>query len=81
MAKEILLLFDGDEAGRHAAYKTSSELMKMGLEPKIVVLEDDLDPDEYIVKYGKERLEYKLAHPMNAMDFKMEYLKEGKKHR
>lgn len=78
MAKEILLLFDGDEAGRHAAYKTSSELMKMGLEPKIVVLEDDLDPDEYIVKYGKERLEYKLAHPMNAMDFKMEYLKEGK---
>ena len=78
MGKEIILLFDGDEAGRHAAYKTSSDLMKMGVYPKIIVLEDDLDPDEYILKYGKEKIEYKIAHPMNTIDFKLEYLKENK---
>ena len=78
MGKEIILLFDGDEAGRHAAYKTSSDFMKMGVYPKIVVLEDNLDPDEYILKYGKEKIEYKIAHPMNTIDFKLEYLKEDK---
>lgn len=78
MGKEIILLFDGDEAGRHAAYKTSSDLMKMGIYPKIVVLEDNLDPDEYILKYGKEKIEYKIAHPINTIDFKLEYLKENK---
>ncbi len=78
MGREIILLFDGDAAGRNAAYKTSSELIKMGIYPKIVVLEEELDPDEYILKYGKERMEYKLSHPMNAMDFKLQFLKEGK---
>ena len=31
-----------------------SELEKIGVIPKIVRLEENLDPDEYIQKYGKD---------------------------
>lgn len=78
MAKEIILMFDGDAAGKKAAYQTSTMLSNQGIDSKIVVLEDNLDPDEYILKYGKERMEYKLSHPLNVMDFKLEYLKQDK---
>jgi DNA primase len=78
MAKEIILMFDGDNAGKKAAYQTSTALNQAGVSAKIVVLEENLDPDEYILKYGKEKMEYKLSHPVNMMDFKLEYLKQDK---
>ncbi len=78
MAKEIILMFDGDDAGKKAAYQTSTALNQVGIAAKIVILEDNLDPDEYILKYGKEKMEYKLSHPINMMDFKLEYLKHDK---
>ena len=78
MAKEIILMFDGDTAGKKAAYQVSTELKNNGIDAKIVVLEDNLDPDEYILKYGKEKMLFHLEHPMNEMDFKLEYLKSGK---
>lgn len=78
MAKEIILMFDGDSAGKKAAYQTSMMLNQVGITPKIVVLEDHLDPDEYIIKYGKEKMIQKIEHPLNMMDFRLDYLKEDK---
>ena len=78
MAKEVFLCFDGDEAGAKATSSCSDELMKIGVNPKIIRLEENLDPDEYIQKYGKERFLSKIENPMNLMDFKMSYLKKDK---
>ena len=78
MAKEIILMFDGDSAGKKAAFQVSTELTNSGIDPKIVILEDNLDPDEYILKNGKEKMLFHLEHPMNVMDFKLEYLKQDK---
>lgn len=77
LAKEIILCFDGDEAGIKAALKVSDELISLGVTPKIVVLENNLDPDEYIVKYGKEKFLAKLDNPLNVMDFKLKYFKRN----
>ncbi len=76
MAKNIILLFDGDAAGAKATYTCANELIKVGIVPKIVRLEENLDPDEYIKKYGKEKFLGKLTHPINVMDFKLSYLKK-----
>ena len=76
MAKNILLVFDGDAAGAKATYACANELLKVGITPKIVRLEEDLDPDDYIRKYGKERFISKIEHPINVMDFKISYLKQ-----
>lgn len=78
MAKKVILMFDGDDAGKKAAYNASSMLNQMGVDALIVVLEDNLDPDEYIIKNGLEKMEYKLSHPLTMMDFKIDYLKKDK---
>lgn len=78
MAKEVILCFDGDDAGAKATMACSNELLQIGVTPKIVRLEEDLDPDEYILKYGKEQFLRKLENPMNIMDFKLHYLKKKK---
>ena len=53
MAKNILLVFDGDSAGAKATYACANELLKVGITPKIVRLEEDLDPDDYIKNMEK----------------------------
>lgn len=78
LAKDIILCFDGDKAGAKATSSCIEELIKIGVTPKIVRLEDNLDPDEYILKYGKDRFLLKLDNPINIMDFKLSYLKEDK---
>lgn len=78
MAKEVILCFDGDSAGSKATFACINELSKIGVIPKIVRLPNDLDPDDYIKKYGKEAFISMLDNPINVMDFKLRYLKEGK---
>ena len=78
MAKEIILLFDGDAAGEKATDASIEMLHKSGIEPKVVRLEDNLDPEEYIKKYGKDKFLSKLTHPINTMEFKLKHLKNNK---
>lgn len=78
MAKNVILCFDGDAAGEHATIACSEELQKVGIVPKVIVLEDGLDPDDYIRKYGKERFIAKIENPISIIDFKLQYYKKGK---
>ena len=78
LARDVILCFDGDEAGAHATLSCIDLLQEYNITPKIVRLEENLDPDEYILKYGKDRFNDKLDNPMNVMDFKLSYLKNDK---
>ena len=78
MAREVILMFDGDAAGEKATISCSNELNKIGVIPKIVRLENNLDPDEYILKYGKDAIINKINNPINIMDFKLSILKKEK---
>lgn len=55
MAERILLCYDGDDAGRSAAYKSLGILEKAGLDVRVAVLPDKLDVDDYVEKHGAER--------------------------
>lgn len=78
MAKDVILCFDGDAAGAKATLSCSNELTSIGVIPKVVRLEKNMDPDEYIKAYGKERFLQKIENPISIMDFKLSYLKEKK---
>ena len=78
LARNVILCFDGDEAGAKATLACSNELALIGVVPKVVRLEDGLDPDDYVRKYGAEKFIEKLEHPMNIMDFKLSYLKSNR---
>jgi DNA primase len=78
LAKEVILCFDADAAGAKATLACSEELNKIGIIPKIVRLEDNLDPDDYIKKYGKHQFLQKIENPINIMDFKISYFKNNR---
>ncbi len=78
LSNNIILMFDGDEAGDKATNSCIKELERVGIIPKVVRLENNMDPDEYILEYGKNKIIEKLNNPLNSMDYKMNYYKKGK---
>ena len=75
LSDNVILCFDGDDAGLKATKLAITELNKLGIIPKIVRLEDNSDPDEYILKNGKEAFLNKINNAMNIMEFKESLLK------
>ena len=76
LSSNVILCFDGDDAGLKATKGAIVELEKLGITPKIVRLENNSDPDDYIVKNGKETFLSKINNPMNIMEFKESLLKK-----
>lgn len=51
-ANKVILLFDGDSAGRHAALRVIPICIKADVEPFVAPLPDSEDPDSFIKKFG-----------------------------
>lgn len=73
----IILCFDGDEAGKNATIRAIPLLEEAKFDIKIVRLEEK-DPDEFIVKRGKDAFISKINNPVSVIDFKMNIM-EGDK--
>ncbi|MBQ3213588.1 MAG: DNA primase [Clostridia bacterium] len=73
-ADKIILCLDGDEAGQNATYKAIDVLDEQGLEVKVVKLKENLDPDEFLKKYGKESLIQSLNNAEDAIEYKLSSL-------
>ena len=78
LSSNIVLCFDGDNAGLKATLACMDELEKLGIKPTIIRLKEDLDPDEYILKYGKDSFLSLLDNPVDMLDFKLEHLKNNR---
>ncbi len=64
MADEPILCFDGDDAGRRAAYRAldlALPLIKPGKSLKLAALPDGQDPDDLVRSGGREAIEDVLA--------------------
>ncbi|UDI78164.1 DNA primase [Staphylococcus taiwanensis] len=55
LTSNVTLMFDGDFAGQEATIKTGQHLLQQGLNVFVVQLPKDMDPDEYITKYGNDK--------------------------
>lgn len=78
MANNVILCFDGDAAGEKATISAIELLEDTGVNIKIVRLPDNLDPDEYILKNGKDSFLAQINNASNLIDYKMEILKKNK---
>lgn len=72
LSKNVILCFDGDKAGEKATISALKELEKIDLSPKIIRLEDNLDPDDYIIKKGEKNFLNHLNNPMSSISFKLD---------
>ena len=77
ITNNIILCFDGDEAGEKATIRAIPILEESGIVPKIIRLEEK-DPDEYIIKRGAEAFKNKVENPISVLEFKMKILKSNK---
>ena len=68
---KIMLCLDGDSAGQHATFRAIDIFAEAGLEVRIVKLKENLDPDEYLKKYGKEELISALSQTYDAIEYKI----------
>lgn len=71
LSPNIILCFDGDKAGEDATILAIKEFEKLGIKPKIIRLPDDLDPDDYIKKYGDKYFKNHFENSLNILDFKL----------
>ena len=91
--KQMVLCYDGDQAGQNAAKRAIGILEKTGITVKVLRMQGAKDPDEFLKKYGAERFKkllgmsenqavYQLEsirrkYDLSADDAKVEFLKEA----
>lgn len=70
-SRNVLVLFDGDEAGVKAALRSIDMLLAEGMQIKLLVLPDGEDPDEFVAKRSRTEVEeYFAAHEQDFLTFK-----------
>jgi len=73
----LYLLFDPDEAGIKATVSASQVVFGNNGYPQIVMLDENIDPDEYILKYGCEKFKKLISESYSIVKFVVKsYLKK-----
>jgi len=71
----IVLLYDGDEAGIHAAMRGTDMLLQEGMNVKVLLLPDGDDPDSFARKHTAQQFkEYIEEHQTDFIQFKTELM-------
>jgi len=70
--EEVVVLFDGDDAGQREALRAVEVLRAEGLKVWVVSLPGGKDPDDYLDLYGKEEfLQYIQNSKVDHIEFKL----------
>lgn len=65
----VIISYDSDDAGQRAADKAFRLLGEVGLDAKILRVEDAKDPDEYIRKFGAVKFDELLGKSRTRFEF------------
>lgn len=76
MAKDIYICYDSDDAGINATSRAIDIFLQAAVKPKIIELDEGLDPDDFIKKYGIEAFDNKIKSAKSYIDFKIRKLRE-----
>lgn len=79
ITNNIVLCFDGDRAGEDATISSLDDLYNAGLNTRIVRLPENLDPDEYILKYGADSFKTYIDNSIPSVEYKISLYKKDKR--
>lgn len=74
LSNNIILCFDGDEAGVKATLASGELFKNEGIEVKVITLPGEDDPDTYILKNGKDAFQLLIDNAIYYSDFKIKVL-------
>ena len=79
-ADEIVFCFDGDNAGRTAAWRAAMNALPAltdGLKLTFLFLPKEHDPDSYVREFGKEKFEAEVKAAMPLSQYILQHLSEN----
>lgn len=69
--KQVVIAYDSDAAGQHAAHRAMGIFAKVGLDVRILNMKDAKDPDEYIKKFGRDAFARLIRSSSTGFEFKL----------
>ena len=76
--KNVTIMYDGDEAGVHAALRGIDMFLRQGMDVKVVLIPDGDDPDSFARKHTLEEVEdFISSNEQDFVDFKSSLLLQG----
>lgn len=76
-ADEIIICYDSDFAGQKATLRSLDVLQGIIEKIKVIVLGENLDPDEYLKKYGPEKFKEKIETAITATEYRLNHLMQA----
>jgi len=73
-ASEIFLLYDSDEAGQKATFRSGLELLRHRAAVRVVSLPEGEDPDSFVRAHGRAALEAQLSQAIDVFDRQIQVL-------
>ena len=70
--EKVFIAYDGDAAGQNAMVRGLDILRAEGLEVRVIIFPDNLDPDEYVQVYGKDGFDRLKENALSLNAFKIE---------
>ena len=74
--ENVVLIYDGDEAGQRAAQRAIPMLEKAGLSIKVLQLKDAKDPDEYLKTFGADKFKNLLNESSNRVEYQLNAIRK-----
>ena len=68
---QVVLIYDGDNAGQNATKRAIPILEKAGLQVKVLQMRDAKDPDEFLKKFGADRFKLLLEESSNRVEYQL----------
>ena len=69
--EQVVLIYDGDEAGQNATKRAIPMLEKVGLQVKVLQMRNAKDPDEFLKKFGADRFRLLLEESSNRVEYQL----------
>lgn len=75
-AEEVLIAYDGDEAGQKATLRALDILSTIGCKVRVIQFPDKMDPDEYVKKHKQEGFIYLINRALPLVEYKVMLARE-----
>ena len=75
-AEQVVLIYDGDNAGQNATKRAIPILEKAGLQVKVLQIRDAKDPDEFLKKFGVDKFKILLEGSSNRVEYQLNAIRQ-----
>ncbi len=75
--RNVYLLYDSDQAGQKATFRSGDELLRHGCAVRVITLPNGEDPDTFVRAHGGAALEQQVSQSIDVFERKIQLLERG----